>query len=307
MKSVPPLRAIQVFEAVGRQGSVSRAAEDLGVSPGAITQQIHALEAHLKVRLLQRSGRGVALTAWGTLYLERISAGMEQLRRAKDDVERIRRSGHLVLSALPSLANKWLNPLVFDWMKGHAEASVRLEARDAEPLLERGDADFRISYGARVRNHVHTARLFTDYVTVVASPALLASAPAPREPSDLLTRALLWVEWLPEYLVLPDWLEWFQSQGVRCDGLRCTLSFSAPSGAVDAAIEGRGFALAQHSVAAGAIANGALVRVFPHALKLPEPHFLAWSTAALDKPLGAEFQVWLRATAHRFDYDSGEG
>jgi LysR family transcriptional regulator, glycine cleavage system transcriptional activator len=306
MKSVPPLRAIQVFEAVGRQGSVSRAAEDLGVSPGAITQQIHALEAHLKVRLLQRSGRGVALTAWGTLYLERISAGMEQLRRAKDDVERIRRSGHLVLSALPSLATKWLNPLVFDWMKEHAQASVRLEARDAEPLLERGDADFRISYGARVRNHVHTARLFTDYVAVVASPALLGSSSAPKEPGELLTRPLLWVEWLPEYLVLPDWSEWFRSQGIRCDGLRCKLSFSAPSGAVDAAIEGRGFALVQHSVAAGAIANGALVKVFQHAVQLPEPHFLGWSTAALDKPLGAEFQVWLRAAARRFDYDDGD-
>src|SRR5215467_13674023 len=108
MTSAPPLRAIQVFEVVGRHGSVSRAAEDLGVSPGAITQQIHALEAHLNVRLLQRDGRGVALTSWGTLYLERISAAMEQLRRAKDDVERLRRSGHLVLSALPSLATKLL-------------------------------------------------------------------------------------------------------------------------------------------------------------------------------------------------------
>src|SRR5690242_11699529 len=125
---------------------------------------------------------------------------MEQLRHAKDDVERIRRSGHLVLSALPSLATKWLNPLVFDWMKEHAQASVRLEARDAEPQLERGEADFRVSYGARLRQHVHTCHLFTDYVLVVASPALLAGASAPRHPRDLLTRPLLWVEWLPEYL-----------------------------------------------------------------------------------------------------------
>jgi len=305
LKSLPPLRAIQVFEAVGRQGSVTRAAEDLGVSPGAITQQIHVLESHLKVRLLERSGRGVALTAWGTLYLERIAAGMEQLRRAKDDVERIRRSGHLVLSALPSLATKWLNPLVFDWLSAHAQASVRLEARDAEPLLERGDADFRISYGARIRSHVHTAHLFTDYVTVVANPALLGSSP-PKQASDLLARPLLWVEWLPEYMVLPDWADWFKSQGVRCDGLRCQLSFSAPSAAVDAAIEGRGFALVQHSIAAGALASGALVKAFPHVLKLPEPHFLAWSTSALDKPLGAAFQVWLRAMARHFECDETE-
>ena len=306
MKAMPPLRAVQVFEAVGRHGSVSRAAEDLGVSAGAITQQVHALEAHLKVRLLQRSGRGVALTSWGTLYLERISVGMEQLRRAKDDVERSRRSGHLVVSALPSLATKWLNPLAFDWIKEHAQASVRLEARDAEPQLERGDADFRISYGARLRSHVHTSRLFTDFVTVVASPQYLASSPAPKEARDLLKRPLLWVEWLPEYLVLPYWSDWFRSQGIACDGLRCNLSFSAPSAAVDAAMEGRGFALVQHSIAAGALATGALVKVFPHVLKLPEPHFLAWSTAALDKPLGALFQVWLRALGRRFEYFEAE-
>jgi LysR family transcriptional regulator, glycine cleavage system transcriptional activator len=258
------------------------------------------------VRLLQRSGRGVELTCWGTLYFERISAGMEQLRHAKDDVERIRRSGHLVLSALPSLATKWLNPLVFDWMKEHAQASVRLEARDAEPQLERGEADFRVSYGARLRQHVHTCHLFTDYVLVVASPALLAGASAPRHPRDLLTRPLLWVEWLPEYLAAPDWSDWFRSLDVGCDELKCHLSFSAPSGAIDAAVEGRGFALVQHSTAAGALAVGGLVRVFPHILPLPEEHFLAWSTAAMDKPLGAAFQTWLRTIARRFEYSDPE-
>jgi LysR family transcriptional regulator, glycine cleavage system transcriptional activator len=260
----------------------------------------------LNVRLLQRDGRGVALTSWGTLYLERITAGMEQLRRAKDDVERLRRSGHLVLSALPSLATKLLNPLVFDWMKEHVQASVRIEARDAEPQLERGDADFRISYGARVRSHVHSSYLFTDYVVVVASPLVLAATP-PKAPRDLLHCSLLWVEWLPEYLAHPNWPEWFRSQGVACESLRCKLSFSAPSAAVDAAIEGRGFALVQHSTAAAALATGALVKVFPHTIKLPEPHFFAWSTAALDKPLGAVFQVWLRAVGRRYEYVGSEG
>jgi LysR family glycine cleavage system transcriptional activator len=301
-RTSPPLRAIEIFEVVGRHGSVSKAAEELGVSSGAVTQQIRLLENSLQLRLLQRSGRGIALTSWGVLYLERISLGLEQLRKAAGDVERIRRSGHLVLSALPSMANKWLNRLVFDWLDRHEGVSVRLEARDAEPQLEHGEADFRVSYGTRHRKHIRYVSLFTDYVIVVASPALMSKGGAPRSPKDLLGKPLLWVEWLTEYLAAPNWTDWFTSLDIACRELRCDVSFSAPSGAIDAAIEGRGFALVQHSTAAGALQTGDLVRVFPHTLPLPESHFVAWSVTALDKPAGAAFLSWIRESAAAFDY-----
>jgi LysR family glycine cleavage system transcriptional activator len=226
---------------------------------------------------------------------------MDALRAAREYVEQARRSNHLVVSALPSLATKWLGPLFFEWMKSHPDASVRLEARDAEPQLEAGEADFRVSYGARSRQHRRFAHLYTDYVTVVASPALLAKQPA-KHPRDLLKRPLLWVDWLSEYIAAPNWPDWFTSLDIPCEGLRCDLSFSAPSAAIDGAIEGRGFALVQHSTAASTLASGALVRVFPHVLKLPESHFLAWNAGALDKPLGSAVQAWLLLEARRLEY-----
>ena len=79
MTKPPPLAAVRAFEAVGRTGSVKQAAVELGVTSGAITQHVHALEAHLKRRLVQRSGRGIELTVWGRLYLPRLVSGFRPL------------------------------------------------------------------------------------------------------------------------------------------------------------------------------------------------------------------------------------
>src|SRR5262250_70856 len=150
MDSVPPLRAVQAFEAVGRLGSISAAADELGVSPSAITQQIHLLERHLSARLIQRNGRGIELTTWGTTYQPFAAAAMEQLRRGGREVTRARRSNHITVSALPSLTNRWLAQLLFDWMKLHPKSSIHVDGSETEPRLEENEADFRISYGARL-------------------------------------------------------------------------------------------------------------------------------------------------------------
>ena len=299
MIKLPSLRGIQAFESVGRTGSVTAAAAELGVSPGAVTQQIQALEKHLKFRLFQRRGRGVELTPWGTLYLQRVSAGMQQLRKAKEDVERAQRSNHLVVSALPSLAIGLLGPMMFKWKLLHPQINILIDGKDPEPSLDEGEADFRISYGNRHRQHARYSNLFTDHVMTVASPALLATGKRTTNPRDLLNFPLIWVDWGPEYLPPPTWRDWFAAVGVTQDELRCDLTFSLPTGAIYAAIEGRGIALAQHSMAASAIATGALVQVLPTELPLPEAHFMAWNRSALEKPFGAAFHDWLISAARR--------
>jgi LysR family glycine cleavage system transcriptional activator len=298
---LPPLRSIEVFEAVGRLASVSRAAEELGVSPSAVTQQIHVLEQHLGVKLVQRSGRGIELTSWGTVYLNRIAAGFQLLRRAQEDVDRARRSRHLVVSALPSLATKWLGPLLFDWKRREPEASVLVKGMDNEPKLDGIEADFRISYGQRRRTYTRTAHLFTDHVIVVCSPTLLAATAPIRQPRDLRKQTLLWIDWGPDQQSPPTWREWFQSVGIAGDRLRSELTFSLSGAAIDAAIEGRGFALAQYSMVASALAQGTLKQVFSEGLPLAESYFLAWNGAALDTPVGAAFHAWIIGEARRFD------
>lgn len=297
----PPLVAVRAFEAVGRTGSVKRAASELGVTSGAITQHVHALEAHLKRRLVQRSGRGVELTVWGRLYLPRLMSGFEELRKAEEAIARAGQSNRLVISSYPSIASKWLVPLMFAWKKQHPQASALITGVHPEPLLDEGEADFRVSYGNRHRHHARHVRLFTDRVVVVASPMLIKRVGRIRYPRDLLKQPLLWVDWGNEYLALPSWSDWFAAAGVEVQEMNPDLVFSLPSAAVDAALESHGFALVQYSLAESALALGTLVTILPPELPLPEAHFLAWSSAALDKPLGAAFYSWILKEARRFD------
>jgi LysR family glycine cleavage system transcriptional activator len=298
---LPPLRSIEVFEVVGRTGSISRAAEELGVSPSAVTQQIHILEKHLGVRLVQRNGRGIEITSWGSMYWSRVTSGFQQLRRAQEDVDRAQRSRHLIVSALPSLATKWLGPLLFDWKQREPMASVLVKGLDHESKLDGVEADFRISYGQRRRGYSRSSHLFTDHVIVVASPSLLARVGPIRQPSDLRKQTLLWIDWGVDHQSPPTWRDWFPSVGVSGDRLKSELTFSLSGAAIDAAIEGRGFALAQYSMVASALAQGHLQRVFAEGLPLPESYFLAWNGAALDTPTGAAFHAWLLAEGRRFD------
>ncbi len=331
MSKTSPLAAVRAFEAVGRTGSVQQAALELGVTSGAITQHVHFLEAHLKRRLVQRSGRGIERTVWGRLYLPRLVSGFEELRKAELEIERAGQTSRLVISTYPSLASKWLCPLMFAWKKQHPEACAMIAGVHSEPRMDDNEADFRISYGNCHRHHARYMRLFTDRVMVVASPALIKRVGRMKHPTELLHQPLLWVDWGNEYLALPSWSEWFEAAGVPAAGapvvgvsgagqpvagtaaagaraavmsaanLRRDLVFSLPSASIDAALEGYGFALAQYSLAASALALGTLVQVLPLELPLPEAHFLAWSSAALDKPHGAAFHSWLINEARRFD------
>jgi LysR family transcriptional regulator, glycine cleavage system transcriptional activator len=302
MDSVPPLRAVQAFEAVGRLRSITAAADELGVSPSAITQQVHLLERHLSARLIQRNGRGIELTTWGTTYQPFAAEAMEQLRRGGREVMRARRSNHLTVSALPSLTNRWLAQLLFDWMKLHPKSSIHVDGSDAEPRLEENDADFRISYGARLRYHRRCRQLFTDYVFPVASPALFARIGRPIVPKDLLRFPLLWTDWGPNDVSPPDWRDWFAACGVNDAELTCELTYSLSSAVIDAAVEGRGLALAQHSMVATALASGTLIRLFDRSLPLAQSYFLAWNGTALDRPNGADLHAWLINEARRFDW-----
>ena len=152
------------------------------------------------------------------------------------------------------------------------------------------------------RHHTRFTRLFSDHVLVVASPALLARVGTLAGASELLKWPLLWVDWGNEYLALPSWRDWFAAVGVDAGQLHRDLVFSLPSAAVDAAVESQGFALVQYSMAASALALGTLVRVLPPEMPLAESHFLAWSGAALDKPVGAAFHAWIIREARRFDW-----
>lgn len=294
----PSLRALQAFEAIGRTGTVTGAARDLGVSPGAISQQVRNLEDSLGLTLLERRGRRVELTTWGRIYYAEIAKGFRQFDLAADALERARNQSAVVLSALTSVVNKWITRRIFDWQSLYPQANVRIIGKDEEPLLGQDEVDFRITYGRGVQVHRHYTELFRDWSVPVCSPMLIAGR-QPSEPAELLEFPLLNVEWEKTYMPPPQWSDWARHVGANRGQRLSTLSFTLSSSAIDAAVNGRGFALAQMSMIAEELAVGTLVRPFDIRLELPESYYLAWDRAAMEKPNGPAFHNWLLQIGRR--------
>ncbi|KQR26925.1 LysR family transcriptional regulator [Rhizobium sp. Leaf155] len=292
------LRALQAFDAIGRRGSITGAAEDLGVSPGAISQLVRNLEQSLGLTLLERRGRRVELSSWGRLYYREVSKGFQQLTMATNVLKRVSNEGGIVVSALSSVASRWISRKIFDWQALCPTAQVRIFGQDQEPRLGAEEVDFRITYGRRSYVHEHVAHLFTDWVVPACSPAVLAARP-PQSPEDVLTFPLLNVEWESDYKASPQWCDWAKLVHANHSQQLSGLSFTLSSSAIDAAVNGRGFVLAQLSMVQEEIAAGTLVIPFDIRLKLSESYFLAWDRTALEKPNGQRFHKWILAAARQ--------
>ena len=290
------MRALQVFEAVGRCGSMAGAARRLNVSPGAVSQQMRILEEALGLRLTVRQGARMQLTAAGRRYYESCAEAFESLRVAQDEIGRIRDSNSLSISALPSVMMKWLAPLAFQWQNEHPRLNVFFDGSESEPVPNNVDIDFRITYGDLIGHDDHAAELYVDCVVPACSPDLLKGKTPPRRPADLLSRPLLSVDWVPKYALPPSWSDWFAACGVDAAGINDKRhAFSLSGMAIQAAVEGRGFVLAQYSMITAELAAGTLAVPVARALPLPTPYYLKSKKESLDKAPCRQFQRWLLA------------
>lgn len=289
---LPPLRALQVFEAVGRLGSVSVASVELNISPGAISQHIRRLEEDAGVSLFELKGRRLALTSWGNLYLEKVQSGFFLLRSANEVLQRARLNSGIVVSAPPSLALRWLRPLLAEWQQNVPGVNLHLIGEDAEPAFEDKQVDFRLSYGAARHRYGHFSDLFIDRVIPACAPAIFATRKR-WTPADVLAGPRIGTEWDNPHQSPPTWGNWANSVGLSAPESPCALSFSLSCAAVDAAIDNAGIVLGQNSMIARDLEAGRLVALSDQWLDLAEPYALAWNPAALDRPFAREFRQFL--------------
>jgi LysR family glycine cleavage system transcriptional activator len=295
--SLPAMRALQAFEAVARCRGVAAAAVELGVSPGAVSQQLRKLEAVLNVRLFERQGRSLALTSWGRLYYEDVQVAFEQLRRAQHALLLARSKQGIVLSAQPALTT-WLRPLLLKWRAEHAGTAIRLIGTDEEAILQDERLDFRLSCGSAARKYDRFTELFVDAVVPLCSPDFLRSHPV-SSAADVLEGPLIEIEWQQGHLPAPSWADWALSAGLPPARVTSELSFSPSSVGIDAAADGGGFVLGQIAAVTNDLKSGRLVVPIDRRLRMPGPYFLAWDRDALDRPLGATFRDFIISAARQ--------
>ena len=295
---LPPLRALQAFEALGRLGSINSAAQDLGVTSGAVSQQIRLLEEHVGLTLLVKDGRGVALTPQARIYLEFVSQGFERLRLAGDYIEAQRTGAEITISGMPTLMLKWLGPHLHRFQAETPEISVRLEATHREPDPKMLEQMFRLTYGQAANRYAHSRVLFTDICFPVCSPDFLARHPEAQDPTRLPHLPLIDVDWGAAYTDVPRWKDWFAHFGLA--PLPRPIGVYSLSGlALEAAAGGQGIALAQASFAEADLTLGRLVRLSDQSLPLPEAYYVCWGPQTLTHQVARDFLNWLMLASRR--------
>ncbi len=292
MGAVLPLGALRAFAEAGRLGTLAAAADRLGVTPGAISQQIRQLEDRIGTPLLLRSRQGVTLTPAGALMHPTLVAAFDRIEASLEAVQRLGQPQSITISTVPSFAASWLVPRLGDFSAAHADVEVRVEASAALADLRGGRIDLAIRHGLGDYPGLHSERLMAPVLIPVASPALLRGRRKIRQPLDCLQYTLL------HDSERADWRLWLQAHGVvppaeaqRGPALEDDLLL------LRAAAAGQGIALVDDTHAREYLDEGKLVVV----LDLPWParfaYYLVCHPQVLERPVVANFCAWMRRQA----------
>lgn len=294
---LPPLRALHVFEVFGRLGSVSATARELGVTTGAVSQQLKILEDHLDQAVTRKEGRNAAVTPELAKYHQMISEGFDRIRQAQQIITQQHTDVDLNLSGLPTLLLKWLNPKIHRFQAQTGEVAIRLDATHTEPDPPLLDHMFRLTYGRCAERFPHRRALFTDVCFPVCSPQFLTRNPQARMPEKMNTLPWIDIDWGPAYANTPRLSDWLDSQGSGPLRQKPNSVHSLSSLALEAAVAGQGIVLAQASFVLLDLRFGRLVRLSSRSITMPEPYYICWGQKALDRCYAREFLNWILTEA----------
>ena len=292
-RHLPPLNALRAFEAAARHLSLTRAAEELHVTPAAVSHQVKGLESYLGVKLFRRANRSLLLTDAGQACLPGLRAGFDRLAEAMEAVRVRDESGPFTVSVPPSFGAKWLVTRLDRFTRKHPGYDVRLDASMHLVDLMRDGVDIAVRYGAGDYEGMRVDCLMDEVAIPVCSPRLLEGDPPLRTPADLCRHTLLHHTAPYQDDSYPDWRMWLQAAGVPSCDLSRGPTFSMASMTVQAAIDGQGVALVGHVLVADDIAAGRLVRPFELSFPVQFSYYIVSPSITAERPRVVAFREWL--------------
>lgn len=297
-RQLPPLNSLRAFEAAARHLSFTKAADELHVTPAAVSQQVKVLEEHCGVRLFRRLTRALLLTDAGQAALPSLRDGFDRLAEAAEKLKAHEVGGILTVSVPPSFGAKWLVPRLDRFRTAHPEFDLRIDATDA--LVDFGSGvDVALRYGRGVYEDLHVECLMSEVSFPVCSPKLLDGPHPLHRPEDLAHHTLLHVQWKMENEAAPNWPMWLRAAGV--DGIDAERGprFSIESMSVQAAMEGHGVALVSGALVAGDLDAGRLVRPFAPSISEATAfsYYLVHPHGNAGNPKVMAFRQWIMAEA----------
>ena len=293
MAALPPVINLQAFEAVARRRSFALAATELHLTASAISHQVARLEAHLGVRLFERSAHGVRISSAGESYLARIGGALSAIAAATEDL-REGVSNSLYVHSAPSIASLWLMSRVHAFAQANPEISLNLSAAHTPSDFELGLVDVDIRYGVPNWPGLVVEPLFEERIVPLASPEFIRAHRLKRP------EHLLGVKLIQSNVSIVQWSDWFAAFTDMRPPDRFAVRFDRAQMSLDAATQGLGVALESVTIAGRHIAERKLRPVFglEKAVKV-KAHFAVYPARHAKRPPVEAFLSWLHGEASK--------
>jgi len=287
MRQLPPLPALRAFEAAARHLSFKRAAEELCVTPTAISHQVRQLEEALGLQLFERRTRQVLMTVEAQLLYPVLRDGFDAFARVLDGLNQQRGRAAVTLSATRAFCGHWLLPRLANFQRLHPEIDLRLQATDEPVSLAADEADLAIRYASGPFPGLLAQVLLADRFAPVAHPSL-----GLRTAMDLAATRLIHYDWTRASAEQPTWARWFDLAKREAPSMAGSLHFSDESHAIQAVLGGQGVALLSLCLVANELALGSLVTPFGPSLEGRAYHLLQ-AAERRQTPAIAAVRDWL--------------
>lgn len=283
-RALPPLNALRAFEAAARHGSFVAAADELSVTPAAISHQVKSLEDRLGVALFRRLARGLALTAEGEALLPDLRDAFDRMAMALDRIGRQAGGKVLTISLVTTFLLAWLVPRLHRFQTGNPDIEVRMTTARHNVDFGREDIDAAVRFADRPEDGLYAKKLFNDVLTPLAGR---------RYRDRLKTFDDLRKVPLIDTAFQPEWPIWLGAMGLDTLTPRRSLAFDSTKIAVEAAIEGAGVAIGPPNLFREEIEAGRLFQPFPQLVESGKAWWFVCPVATADRPKIKAFRAWL--------------
>ncbi|WP_448116381.1 LysR substrate-binding domain-containing protein [Mesorhizobium amorphae] len=298
---LPGTRALRTLEAAGRHLNFTRAADELGLTPAAVSYQIKEIEDQLGLILFTRTSRSIRLTEAGLALVDASADALETLNRAVTKAKKLSRgAAQLKVTASAEFATRWLLRRVDGFRKLYPDVDLRFDITYDVRDFDRDDVDIGVRFGTGKYPGLRAERLFENVIIPVCSPELLRQGPPLNEPRDLLRHTLVHIEWVRQGIVWPNWRMWMAAAGIEDFDDSRTVVMTTSTDAIAAAAGGNVVALADFAMVANDLSEGRLVRPFELGIKVPPEfaYFLVYPEASAQDARIIAFKDWILAEAH---------
>jgi LysR family glycine cleavage system transcriptional activator len=293
MDQLPSLSALRAFEASARHLSMTLAANELHVTPGAISLQIRDLEASLGVRLFERRARSLALTSEGAEYFATMRTAFRLIREATAALAMRARDTVLTLTCTAGFATHWLVPRLRRFEEAHPDIDLRISASYRMMDFQRDGIDIAIRHGLGGYEGLASERFLDDEYVPVCTPDMAAALGPSPAVDDLAGLTLI------HDVYRRDWELWLKAVGAtRVDAMHGPV-FTDGMGAYHAMKASLGIALMRRSFVEQELAEGTLVAPFPTGFASALAYHLVYQPGALERPAVAALRAWLLSEVSR--------